>query len=137
MPARGLAPHSKGKGIMRFMQTGLVIVLVLLLLQGSAFAESEERGDRLYDALGYAMFAGSAGDLLSTQYALAQGGRELNPLQRDLGVRIGTTVAFPFVANYLSDELREKGHRKLSLWLRIALVGLKSYVIVHNLRAGP
>ena len=44
-------------------------------------------------------------------------------------------MAFPFVANYLSDELREGGHEKLALWVRIALVGLKSYAIMHNLRA--
>jgi hypothetical protein len=121
---------------MRLIQSCLVLVLPLFALQGTAAAKSDEipKSDRLYDALGYAMFAGSVGDFVSTQHALARGGYELNPLQRDLGVRIGTTVAFPFVANYLSDELREDGHEKLALWFRIALVGLKSYVIMHNLR---
>jgi hypothetical protein len=120
---------------MRLSRISVVLIFALLPFQAAGAAQSEERSqDRLYDALGYAMFAGSIGDFVSTQHALARGGYELNPLQRDLGVRIGTTVAFPFVANYLSDELREDGHEKLALWLRIALVGLKSYVIVHNLR---
>jgi hypothetical protein len=122
---------------MRLVRICLVLVLSLFALKGTAAAESDESPEpgRLYQALGYAMFAGSVGDFASTQHALARGNHELNPLQRDLGVRIGTTVAFPFVANYLSDELRESGHEKLALWMRIALVGLKGYAIMHNLRA--
>jgi hypothetical protein len=84
--------------------------------------------------MGYAIAAGSAGDLLSTQYALANGARELNPLQQNIGVRVGSAVAFPVVAIYLSDELRKDGHPKLALWFRIALVALKGYAIAHNLR---
>ncbi len=120
---------------MRLVQACLVIVLVVLALPGAAAAQSDETPDRLFDALGYAMFAGSAGDFLTTQHALSHGAYELNPLQRDLGVRIATTAAFPVVANYLSNELREDGHPKLALWMRIALVSLKGYAIVHNLRA--
>jgi hypothetical protein len=114
----------------------VVLVFAFLPFQAAGAESSEEPSGqrRLYDALGYAMFAGSAGDFLSTQYALSRGAQELNPLQREMGVRVATTVAFPFVANYLSDELRKDGHEKLALWLRIALVGLKSYAIAHNLR---
>ncbi len=119
---------------MRLVQACLVIVLVVLAFPGAAAAQSDENPDRLFDALGYAMFAGSAGDFLTTQHALSRGASELNPLQRDLGVRIATTAAFPLAGNYFTDELRNE-HPKLALWIRIALVSLKGYAIVHNLRA--
>jgi len=99
-------------------------------------APGDEEPGRLYTALGYASFVGSAGDFFSTEYVLAGGGSELNPLQQYRGVRIGSSVAFPLVANYFTEELRKDGHPKLALWSRIALVGLKGYAIVHNLRAG-
>jgi hypothetical protein len=93
-----------------------------------------DKPGRLYQALGYAAFVGSAGDVLSTEYALAAGGNELNPLQQSRGVRIGSNVAFPFLVNHLTEELREDGHPKLALWCRVAVVALKGYAIVHNLR---
>ncbi len=111
------------------------VVLMLALVVGPAFgAEDDGKGSRLFQALGYASFAGSAGDLLSTEYGLANGRRELNPFQQHVGARVAATVAFPLVANYLTDELRKDGHPKLALWMRVALLGLKGYVIAHNLR---
>lgn len=104
---------------------------------GSAAAaerEKEEPG-RIYRALGWATFAGSAGDFLSTEHALAGGGSELNPLLQNRGVRASSAVAFPIAANYLTEELREDGHPKLALWCRVAIVGLKGYAVFHNLRA--
>jgi hypothetical protein len=92
---------------------------------------------RLYKALGWAMFPASAGDFASTEYALAGGGSELNPLMQNRGARIAGSVAFPFAMNYLSEELRKDGHPKLALWMRIAVVGLKGYAVFHNLRAAP
>jgi hypothetical protein len=99
-----------------------------------ATAAPNDKPGRLYQALGYAAFVGSAGDVLSTEYALAAGGNELNPLQQSRGVRIGSNVAFPFATNYLTEELRKDGHPKLALWCRVAVVALKGYAIVHNLR---
>jgi len=97
-------------------------------------APNDEPG-RLYQALGWAAFGGSAGDVLSTEYALAAGGYELNPLQQHRAVRIGSNAAFPFATNSLTEELRKDGHPKLALWCRVAVVALKGYAIVHNLRA--
>jgi len=99
-------------------------------------APGDEEPGRLYKALGWASFGGAAGDFASTEYALAGGGSELNPLQQYRGVRIGSSVAFPFAVNYLSEELRKDGHPKLALWVRIASLGLKGYAIAHNLREG-
>jgi hypothetical protein len=99
-------------------------------------APSDEQVEpgRLYQALGWAAFGGSAGDVLSTEYALAAGGYELNPLQQRRAVRIGSNAAFPFATNSLTEELRKDGHPKLALWCRVAVVALKGYAIVHNLR---
>jgi hypothetical protein len=119
----------------------LVLGLSALLSTAAPAAADDdvqvEEPGRLYKALGWAMFPASAGDFASTEYALAGGGSELNPLMQNRGVRIGGSVAFPFVANYLSEELRKDGHPKLALWFRIAVVGLKGYAVFHNLRAAP
>lgn len=98
---------------------------------------TEEEPGRLYRALGWAAFGGSAGDFASTEYVLANGGFELNPLMQTRGVRIGATVAFPFAVNWMTEELRKDGHPKLALWMRVGLVGLKGYAVFHNLRAAP
>jgi hypothetical protein len=100
----------------------------------AATAAPNDKPGRLYQALGWAAFGGSAGDVLSTEYALSGGGYELNPIQQHRGVRIGSNVAFPFLVNHLTDELRKDGHPKLALWCRVAVVALKGYAIVHNLR---
>lgn len=113
----------------------MAFILALLVAPSTNAAEDDE-GSRLFRALGYASFAGSAGDLLSTEYGLANGRRELNPLQQHFGARLASTVAFPLVTNYLTDELRKDGHPKLALWMRVALIGLKGYAIAHNFR-GP
>jgi len=114
----------------------LVLALGLASLAAPAAANDQVEPGRLYRALGWAAFGGSAGDFASTEYVLSNGGSELNPLQQNRGVRIGSTVAFPVAMNYLTEELREDGHPKLALWFRVAVVALKGYVIVHNLRAG-
>jgi hypothetical protein len=119
---------------MRFIWILLAFTLTFFICQDVAGAQTDEERDGLYDAMGYAMVGGSIGDLLSTQYALSNGARELNPLQQNTGVRVASAVAFPVVAIYLSDELRKDGHPKLALWFRIALVALKGYAIAHNLR---
>ncbi len=131
-------PPHRIRFVRNFLGLALAILFVGLGSSSPAAAGDGEtdQGGRLYQALGWATFAGSAGDALSTEYAIRGGASELNPLQENRGVRIGSAVAFPLVSNYLSEELRKDGHPKLALWLRIAVVGLKGYVIVHNLRAG-
>jgi hypothetical protein len=121
------------------MRTTALFLTLAILVAPMTFAaedgdEDADKGSRLFQALGYATFAGSAGDLLSTQYGIANGRTELNPFQQHVGARVATTVAFPFVANYLTEELRKDGHPKLALWLRVAVIGLKGYAIAHNLR---
>lgn len=96
--------------------------------------QAEEKPGRLYQALGWAAFGAAAGDFASTELVLAEGGRELNPFMQARGVRIGASVAWAPAMNYLTEELRKDGHPKLALWMRIAVVGLKGYAIVHNLR---
>ena len=119
---------------MRFLWILLAFTITFLNCQDVAGAQSDEGRDGLYDAMGFAIVGGSVGDLLSTQYAISNGARELNPLQQNTGVRVASAVAFPVVAIYLSDELRKDGHPKIALWFRIALVALKGYAIAHNLR---
>lgn len=122
----------------RFVRYFLGLVLALAASSAAPAADDQvEEPGRLYQALGFATFGGSAGDILSTEYALAGGGSELNPLLQNRGVRIGSSVAFPVAANYLTEELRKDGHPRLALWLRVAVVALKGYAIVHNLRAAP
>ncbi|MGH9392276.1 MAG: hypothetical protein ACRD1Z_21945 [Vicinamibacteria bacterium] len=123
----------------RYVRYFLALVLTVTASSStSSAAEPEkEKPGRLYQALGWATFAGSAGDVLSTEYALsASGARELNPLQQHIGLRVGSNVAFPLAANYMTNKLREDGHPRLALWCRVAVVALKGYAIAHNLREG-
>ncbi len=137
-PAWARPPHR-----IRFVRYFLGLALALAMAAGPAAAAASndddevEKPGRLYRALGYAAFAGAAGDVLSTEYALTDGGSELNPLLQNRGVRIGSNAAFPFATNYLTEELRKDGHPKLALWCRIGLVALKGYAVFHNLRAAP
>lgn len=133
-PAWVRPPHR-----IRFVRHFLALAVALALASSSPAAaddQAEAKAGRLYLALGWASFAGAAGDFVSTEYALAAGGYELNALQQRRGVRIGSGAAFPFLVNHLTEQLRRDGHPKLALCMRIALVGLKGYAIAHNLRAG-
>ena len=108
-------------------------VLFLLALSAPALAQEKREESRLFRALGYATFATKGGDLISTEYALAAGGHELNPLMEHRGARLATSIAVPALANWGTAAIYPK-HPKLALWARVALVAAWGYATASNLR---
>lgn len=78
--------------------------------------------------------AGSAADGLSTEAALAKGGRELNPLQPESRAgRLGAQAAVAGVGCVGDSFLRKRGKKGLAKALRVAFFCLKLGVTVHNI----
>jgi len=87
---------------------------------------------KLYRVLGWMAYGTSAADVITTEVILARGGEELNPLMRNRTVRIGSHIAYPFVFNEITEFIRKKGHPKIALWTRIAVVGILGSVSARN-----
>lgn len=88
----------------------------------------------LFRLLGTTAYFVSAGDYVSTHYALRNGYEELNPLQRNEGARLAAHVALPVLVNWGTAELHKDGHEKVALWIRIGMVAAYGYATAHNLR---
>lgn len=77
--------------------------------------------------------AGSAADLASSEYAIARGGVEQNPLQQTRGLRIGVQTATAGVGCWADAKLAKR-HRNGARVLRVAVLALKIGLAVHNVR---
>jgi hypothetical protein len=111
-----------------------IIIAVLLLASPLAAQEDERKESKLFRIMGWTTYATSYGDLATTEYGLAQGAVELNPLQRNCLTRATTHLVVPIVVNYTTAKLYRDGHEKTALWIRIAATAGYGYVIAHNLR---
>lgn len=110
-----------------------VLLLALFLLAApTAAQESEESG--LFRILGWATYGVMAGDVVSTELVLAQGGYERNPFQENRFVRVSSHAAYGLAMNHLSAKVYKSGRKKTALWMRIAIVAGFGYVTAHNLR---
>ena len=96
-------------------------------------AASDDSGEgALFRSFGVAMFAASAGDLVTTELGLARGHIEGNPIARSRGLRYSHHVAGPAAVWYTSRKLHRSGRTKLALLLRISLVAAYGYASIHN-----
>lgn len=114
----------------------LGLLLLLPFLAGApVHAEEPEQESKLFRALGFAVYATSAGDALSTELALAQDGvYEFNPINQTRGGRIATHIGAPIVVNATSAELYKRGKKKRALWMRIAFVAAYGTFTAYNVR---
>jgi hypothetical protein len=96
-----------------------------------------ERPGSFYSVLGVGMFAVAGADLASTELGWSRPGVfEVNPLQRNRGVRVATHVAAPALMYWVTDRLHRSGRPKLALMARLGFNVAYSYVVMHNLRSG-
>jgi hypothetical protein len=95
----------------------------------------KEDEDGLFAVFGWSMHVASAGDVATTEWALAQPGfYEQNPLMSHRGVRVAAHVVAPAAVWWASRKVREKGHRRAALLMRIGLTAVYGYAAIHNLR---
>jgi hypothetical protein len=107
----------------------------IILLPGQTVAELTEKGT-LFKFTGFAVFAASSGDLVSTEWGLTQPGiSEGNPIASKRSVRIATHVLAPAIVWWTTEKMHQSGNKKLALALRIGLMVAYSYATVHNLHA--
>jgi len=95
----------------------------------------EKEEDGLFRAFGWGLHFAAASDVASTEWALAQPGfYEQNPLMSHRGVRVAAHVAVPAAVWWASRKVREKGHPRAALLMRIGLTAVYGYAALHNLR---
>ena len=111
-----------------------IILAALFLASPLAAQEDERKESKLFRIMGWTTYATSYGDLATTEYGLAHGAVELNPLQRNCLARATTHLVVPIVVNYTTAKLYRDGHEKTALWIRIAVTVGYSYVVANNLR---
>ena len=115
-------------------------IVLTALLVASPLAAQEGKGDddreesKLFQIMGWATYGASAGDLITTEYGLANGAVELNPLQQHCITRCAAHALIPPLVNFTTAKLHRAGHEKAALWIRIAVVAGYGYAIAHNLR---
>ncbi len=77
------------------------------------------------------MLCSSAADFASTEYGLAGGAIEANPLMKNRGVRIATAVGIPLLIYAITRE-----RPKLAKWTVICYVTGKSAIAGRNIYIG-
>lgn len=82
---------------------------------------------------GAGLFAASAADFATTEWGLARGLQEGNPVASQRGIRLVHHVVGPAAVYWTTERLQKSGRTKLALGLRIALMAAYSYAAVHNL----
>ena len=101
--------------------------------ESAPVGDSEEGA--LFRTFGVGMFAASAGDLASTEWGLTHPGiYEMNPLVTHREVRVSAHILVPAAVWWTTKRLREKGHDKAALWVRIGVTAAYGYAVMHNLR---
>ena len=111
---------------------GFLLLLALVATVSTVSTAESEEPFTLFRALGWTTYGVSAADNISTEIALSKGAYEGNPFMRNRTVRI----PYPILINYATEKARQKGHEKVALWMRIALIAGYGYVAAHNLRQG-
>ena len=102
--------------------------LVLLLTLWASPAQALD----WFDIMGKGLYITRAGDVISTEVALARGAREGNPLMKRRTFRIASLAMAPAI--FYATKRIHKTRPRLAFWLRVgAVVGWGS-VMVHNLR---
>lgn len=86
-----------------------------------------------FEASGFGLFAASAADFATTEWGLARGFQEGNPVASQRGIRLVHHVVGPAAVYWATERLQKKGKTKLALGLRIALMAAYSYAAAHNL----
>jgi len=138
------APGWVPKGIwLRWIKQGLMpwpqpaaaaLVLALLLLAAGGAAAGElgkpEPTLRLVAIYGGAELL----DIGSTEYALAHGAQEGNPLFHSRALRIGTGAALVAGMTLATRELQKHDHPKLAKWLKWGFVMSRVALAVNNVR---
>lgn len=95
----------------------------------------ETPGSGFFKTMGVGMFAAAAGDLATTELGLRSPEIvEMNPMQRNRGVRIATHIAVPALLFWATERASKSGNRKLALLIRIGASVAYSYAAMHNAR---
>jgi hypothetical protein len=90
-------------------------------------------GSPVFEISGVGLFAASAADFTTTEWGLARGLQEGNPVASQRGVRLVHHVVGPAAVFWTTERLQKSGRTKLALGLRIALMAAYGYATVHNL----
>jgi ABC-type methionine transport system permease subunit len=105
------------------------ILLAFLILASTAQAQT-------FKVAGIGLYASSAVDMATTRYAMSRGAVELNPIagqnmQRQAAVSFGAASSTLITTRYLHES-----HPKMALGIRLAYIGMRVFVGVHNVRVG-
>jgi hypothetical protein len=102
---------------------------------GFELREESKRSLLAHAAIVY--LPGSMADLATTEYFLARGGREANPILRSQWVLIPFKLAVePLAAAWMERWIERRGGRTWALVFRGVLWGSRALVAVHNYRYG-
>lgn len=93
-----------------------------------------EEASVLFRALGVGVYAVNAGDIISTELAISNGYRELNPRAQSRAVRVASHVAVAYGWNWGTERVRKGGHDRVALWMRVAMIVPYGYLTARNLR---
>jgi len=104
-------------------------LLAILLLTSPAQAQT-------FKHLSFGLYAASAADVISTRYAMRHGAMELNPIagqnvHRQAALSFGAASSTLITTKYLHES-----HPKTAMGIRIAYIGMRVFVSVHNVRVG-
>lgn len=93
------------------------------------------RNETFFKTMGVGMFVAAAGDFATTEISLQTPGIvEMNPVQRNLGLRLLTHAAAPAFVYWITERARRKGNGKLALLIRVGFNVAFSYAAMYNAR---
>ena len=75
-----------------------------------------------------------AADVVSTEYSIAQGNVELNPIFDTTGKRVAISVAYTALVVWFIDRLHEYGHHGWAKAFEITIVGYKGGLSAWNVK---
>ena len=114
-----------------------VLILVALLAASPLAAQDdglERHESALFRVMGWATYAGSAGDMVTTEYGLSHGAVELNPMAQNCLTRCAAHALIPPLVNFTTAKIYHSGHERTALWVRIGVNVFYGAVVVRNLR---
>jgi len=98
--------------------------------------DEPKRDSTVFQAFGIGMYVASAGDVISTEWALSKPSfYETNPLMANRAVRLSTHAIIPAAAWWFTKRLRRDGHGRAALFLRIGITAGYSCFTIYNLNA--
>ena len=113
------------------------VILFGLLIASPLAAQEQDaasKESKLFRVMGWATYGTSAADLATTEYGLAHGAVELNPLQQHCLSRCATHALIPPLVNFTTAKIYHSGHERTALWVRIGVNVFYGAVVVRNLR---